>query len=805
MASAALAPRAHAANTVLYWDADGAATTATGGTGTWDTTSSLWRLGSATGALQTYMPNADPSTLTADFGGTAGTVTLAAGQTIYANALTFETSGYTIASASGAVLDLSGTTPTITGSGTTTISAALAGTNGFTQTGGSFTILTGNLTGLSGTINDNTRINLDGTKETGSQFQTWNVAGLLTSQNTGTASTIQLGALSGAGTVRAGNTGVGTPAGTDVFQVGALNTNTTFSGTIVDFAPALTGLTKVGTGTLTLSGNSTYTGGTLVSGGTLSLAKGGGSGTVMGAITVGAGATLNLSTGDAIGYGTGTSVTTINVNGGTVTSTAGNNEGFVTSYNLTGGTVAAGGLFRFNVNAATPPTIASSASGTTSLFAAGIDDFPNSGTAGSLTVNVASGTTASGVDLTISGAIGSGGGLVKTGSGYLNLTGQSTFTGPVTISTGTLNVGVGAVNNGSTGAMGVANTGKTITVSAGATLSGTVNNWFGNNGNTDANLPVITVNGGTLSTTRYTTVGALNLNGATVTATSSDTGNYQAFALRGNVTVGGTATSTITSTNVSTTQGGYHLGANTTFTVASTGSASPDLTVSAPLINQSGDFGSAAGGLTKAGAGSMVLTATNTYTGPTTVNAGTLLVTGSTASSSAVTVNNSGTILGGTGTVAGTVSVGNGAIISAGNSVQSVTGKLTTGALTLATGSTFNALLASNTSFSTLSAGGTTALGNAAFSISTTAGATFTPGTILELITTPTTGTFTNSTFMSGGYTFAADYTTNPGNFDVDIAAVPEPATWFGGLLLVGAAVASRRRQINGWLSLARG
>ena len=52
--------------------------------------------------------------------------------------------------------------------------------------------------------------------------------------------------------------------------------------------------------------------------------------------------------------------------------------------------------------------------------------------------------------------------------------------------------------------------------------------------------------------------------------------------------------------------------------------------------------------LEKIGAGSLVLTAANTYTGPTTVNAGALVVNGSIASS-AVTVN-SGAILAGTGT-----------------------------------------------------------------------------------------------------------------------------------------------------------
>lgn len=97
--------------------------------------------------------------------------------------------------------------------------------------------------------------------------------------------------------------------------------------------------------------------------------------------------------------------------------------------------------------------------------------------------------------------------------------------------------------------------------------------------------------------------------------------------------------------NATATTQGYHLGANTIFTVGSTGATGADLTVSAPLRNQSGDFADAAGGFTKSGTGTMLLSGANTYTGGTTVNQGTLTVqgTGATLGTGALAVNNANT------------------------------------------------------------------------------------------------------------------------------------------------------------------
>jgi autotransporter-associated beta strand protein len=80
---------------------------------------------------------------------------------------------------------------------------------------------------------------------------------------------------------------------------------------------------------------------------------------------------------------------------------------------------------------------------------------------------------------------------------------------------------------------------------------------------------------------------------------------------------------------------------------------------------------SGAGTFTKSGAGNLVLSGSNTYTGPTSITAGRLSVNGS-LGNSAVTVQN-GAELGGIGTLAGTVIAQSGGRVSPGNSIGVLT------------------------------------------------------------------------------------------------------------------------------------
>jgi autotransporter-associated beta strand protein len=113
--------------------------------------------------------------------------------------------------------------------------------------------------------------------------------------------------------------------------------NSTFSGLIEDDGAHATGLTKIGTGTLTLSGTDTYSGLTTISGGTLQTS----SKTALSAassLTVATGATLDLhgssnNVGSLAGSGTVT-----NTGGVTATLTAGGN-GASTNF---GGTIKDG-------------------------------------------------------------------------------------------------------------------------------------------------------------------------------------------------------------------------------------------------------------------------------------------------------------------------------------------------------------------------------------------------------------------------------------------------------------------------------
>ena len=103
--------------------------------------------------------------------------------------------------------------------------------------------------------------------------------------------TVQLGSLAGgAGTMLSGASAVAAPT---IYVIGALNADSVFSGRIVDDASfGTTAVRKVGSGTLTLVGTNSFSGGTTVSNGTLLVNNSSVSGTGTNFVNVYSGATL---------------------------------------------------------------------------------------------------------------------------------------------------------------------------------------------------------------------------------------------------------------------------------------------------------------------------------------------------------------------------------------------------------------------------------------------------------------------------------------------------------------------------------
>lgn len=422
------------------------------------------------------------------------------------------------------------------------------------------------------------------------------------------------------------------------------------------------GLTKTGAGTLTLNGvsSNTYTGTTTVNQGTLILAK---PGSVLApAITIGgAGNTATVQLGANFQlYGANATIGAqgqLNLNGF---------QEYVGSLTVTnGGTVATGsGLLYIGGG------IVTSASGTTSTLSGNYSLYT------SQTFNIASGTTSSGIDLTISGSLGEyvpNTTITKQGGGKIVLSGSNAYSGLTTISAGVVNI-----QNAS--ALGTTAAGTTVSSGAALEIEGSIT----------VGSEALTLNGSGISSN-----GALrNISG---------TNSYA-----GAITFG--SGSTISSDSGTLTLSGGITNSGFAVTFGGAGNISETSAISGT------------GTLIKNGGGTLTLSGNNSFTGATTVNAGTLQVntnnalgtagSGTTVASGAtltlsnvnystaetLTLNGAGVSNGGalrnsgTSTFAGSINAATNATINAGGGTLNLTGGISKNGttLTIAGGGTVN-------------------------------------------------------------------------------------------------------------------
>jgi autotransporter-associated beta strand protein len=208
------------------------------------------------------------------------------------------------------------------------------------------------------------------------------------------------------------------------------------------------------------------------------------------------------------------------------------------------------------------------------------------------------------------------------------------------------------------------------------------------------------------------------------------------------------------------------LGANATLAFG----RSDDVAVANPI--------SGAGGFKQSGTGKVVLSSTNTYTGPTTVAAGTLVITGALSGTGQVAVEE-GATLGGTGTVAGPVAIGAGGGLAPGASPGAF---VMNNGLSIAAGGTLYAEIngtVAGTDYDQLIVSGTVDITDAVLSVSV--GFASRPWNSYTIIANDgsdaVVGRFANlaegAVFAAGSRFMQISYQGGTGNNDVTLTDVP--------------------------------
>jgi autotransporter-associated beta strand protein len=234
--------------------------------------------------------------------------------------------------------------------------------------------------------------------------------------------------------------------------------------------------------------------------------------------------------------------------------------------------------------------------------------------------------------ITLTGALGGGQALTKTGPGSLLIQAVGTHTGGIRVDQGSLELSGGGWYAGSVGGSGM------LTVANGATATNVNAHSFGSS---DGATRDITLEGGRFRLSAETYVDDVWSTAGTFDNTPGATGELRSRSSGGSVfTFRPADTPSVIASRLA-------IVGSLTLDVQD-GAATHDL-VASGLI-------SSGGALTKNGAGRMLVTADNTHSGSVLVNAGELAVSGSLAAASSVTIQPAAT-LSGTGTLAGAVTL----------------------------------------------------------------------------------------------------------------------------------------------------
>jgi len=472
----------------------------------------------------------------------------------------------------------------------------------------------------------------------------------------------------------------------------AITTAPSVTATIGSIIAGSAGLSKLGTGTLILSGANSFTGGVTITAGTLQSGNGGSGGSLGTGAIIDNGALIYNQTAIAIGGGISGTGTVSGTTAGALTigqSIALTNNNFAFT-SAGAGTLATGA--NLAIGTGTGSINSSSTAGAGFIFGG------TSSLSGNISISGTSsagggnrGLEISGSNLTTSGSVNLLGSVSGAGygSGVLAATTLHATSGTTTLTSRQTTASSGKASfiffvSGGTMTLSADPTAAIVMTGAGTAASNMIFWDFVNNSIVAANGNVSFASGVTSSTNTFWT-GATTFN---VGASSSLTLDAGAAGMTNPLKIGS-------------------MGANSTVTIAAsgTGTMSGAHTISlstdsliynisgAGTLTQSGIV-SGAGSLTKSGSGVLTLNAVDTYTGSTIVSGGTLQLSGSgsLANSSIIDVQTGGTLsassltigpgksLQGAGVVNAPLTVSSGGVLSPG---ENGIGSLSLGATSL--------------------------------------------------------------------------------------------------------------------------